>query len=59
MSMQGWELINTKSVISGQGFVSNSLGGGQSSTKTDIYYIFSKEVSDEELQEVVDNSYKK
>lgn len=56
MSLQGWELVDTKSVISGSGYV-GSFGGG-SSTKTKIYYIFSKEVSDEELEQVVSNSYK-
>ena len=32
--------------------------GGASSTNTKVYYIFSKDVSDEELEQVVNNSYK-
>lgn len=56
MSLQGWELVDTKSVTSGSGYV-GAYGGG-SSTKTKVYYIFSKDVSEEELQEAVDNSYK-
>ena len=57
MSLQGWELVDTKSVTSGSGYV-GTYGGG-STTNTKVYYIFSKEVSDEELKQVVDNSYKK
>lgn len=49
MSLQGWELVDTKSVISGNGGL----------TDTKVYYIFSKDISDEELEEVVNNSYKK
>ena len=57
MSLQGWELVDTKSVTSGSGFV-GAYGGG-SSTSTKVYYIFSRDVSDEELKQIVDNSYKK
>lgn len=56
MSLQGWELLETKSVTKGSGFVGTY--GGASSTDTKVYYIFCKEVSDEELQEAVNNSYK-
>ena len=56
MSLQGWELLDTKSVISGEGYV--GAYGGSSSTKTKVYYIFFKEVSDEELQDIVSKSYK-
>lgn len=56
MSLQGWELVDTKSITSGAGYI--GIYGGGSSTDTKVYYIFSKEVSDEKLQEVVDNSYK-
>lgn len=52
MSLQGWDLVDTKSVTSGIGY------GGASSTSTTVYYIFSKEVPDEELERVVNNSYK-
>lgn len=52
MSLQGWELVETKSVTKGGGY------GGISSTDTQIYYIFCKEVSDEELEKAVNNSYK-
>lgn len=54
MSLQGWDLVDTKSVISGVGIY-----GGASSTSTQVYYIFSKEVTEEELKKAVDNSYKK
>ena len=57
MSLQGWELVDTKSVTSGGGYV--GAYGGASSTSTTVYYIFSKDVSDEELTQIVDNSYKK
>lgn len=57
MSLHGWELVETKSVTSGSGSYVGSVG--ESSTKTKVYYIFCREVSDEELQQVVDNSYKK
>ena len=57
MSLQGWELVNTKSITSGSGYV--GAYGGTSSTYTQVYYIFSKDVSDDELQKVVDDSYKK
>ena len=56
MSLQGWELLDTKSVTSGSGYV--GAYGGASSTSTKVYYIFSKEVSDEELQDIVSKSYK-
>ena len=56
MSLQGWELLDTKSVTSGGGFV--GAYGGSSSTSTKVYYIFFKEVTDEELQEIVSRSYK-
>lgn len=56
MSLQGWELVDTKSVTSGSGYV--GAYGGASSTSTKVYYIFSKDVSDEELEQVVNNSYK-
>ena len=56
MSQQGWELIDTKSVTSGHGLVMGGYGSGSSDTK--VYYIFFKEVSDQELEEVVNNSFK-
>ena len=56
MSLQGWELLDTKSVTSGGGYV--GIYGGASSTSTKVYYIFFKEVSDEELQDIVSRSYK-
>lgn len=56
MSLQGWELLETKSVTKGSGFVGTY--GGSSSTDTKVYYIFCKEVSDDVLQEAVNNSYK-
>ena len=56
MSLQGWELLDTKSVISGSGYV--GAYGGSSSTSTKVYYIFFKEVSDEELKDIVSKSYK-
>lgn len=56
MSLQGWELLETKSVTKGSGYV--GAYGGSSSTDTKVYYIFCKEISDEELQEAVNNSYK-
>ena len=56
MSLQGWELIGTKSVIKGCSYI--GVYGGAGSTDTKVYYIFSKEVSDEELEEAVNNSYK-
>ena len=57
MSLQGWELVDTKSVTTGCGFV--GAYGGASSTSTTVYYIFCKEVPDEELEETVANSYRK
>ena len=56
MSFQGWELVETKSVTKGSGYV--GAYGGASSTSTTVYYIFCREVSDNELEEVVNNSYK-
>ena len=56
MSLQGWELVETKSVTKGGGYV--GAYGGASSTSTTVYYIFSREVSDGELEAIVDNSYK-
>ena len=56
MSLQGWELVETKSVASGRGYV--GAYGGSSSTNTKVYYIFSKDVPDEELEQIVNNSYK-
>ena len=46
MSLQGWELLDTKSVTSGGGYI--GAYGGASSTETKVYYIFCKEVTDEE-----------
>lgn len=57
MSLQGWELVDTKSITSGGGFV--GAYGGASSTSTTVYYIFCKDVLDEELEEAVANSYRK
>jgi hypothetical protein len=56
MSLQGWELVETKSVTKGGGYV--GAYGGASSTSTTVYYIFSREVSDGELEAIVNNSYK-
>lgn len=56
MSLQGWELLETKSVTKGSGYV--GAHGGASSTDTKVYYIFCKDVTDEELEEAVNNSYK-
>ena len=56
MSLQGWELLDIKSVTSGAGYV--GAYGGASSTSTKVYYIFFKEVSDEELKDIVSKSYK-
>ncbi len=56
MSLQGWELVDTKSVTSGSGYV--GAYGGASSTSTKVYYIFSKDVTEEELEQIVNNSYK-
>lgn len=56
MSLQGWELVDTKSVTSGSGYV--SAYGGASSTNTKVYYIFSKDVTDEDLEQIVNSSYK-
>lgn len=56
MSLNGWELVDTKSVTSGIGYA--GVYGGASSTSTKVYYIFLKDVTDEELEQVVNNSYK-
>ena len=56
MSLQGWELVETKSVTTGSGSV--GAYGGYSSTSTEVYYIFNKEVSDDELEGIVEKSYK-
>lgn len=48
MSLQGWELLNTKTMTYGISGMTNSK----------VYYIFFKEVSDEELQDIVNKSYK-
>lgn len=52
MSLQGWELVDTKSITKG---ASSAYGGA---TDTKVYYIFSKDVPDEVLEEAVRNSYK-
>ena len=56
MSLQGWDLEDTKSIISGAGYVGTY--GGASATNTKVYYIFSKDVSDNELRRAVEESYK-
>ena len=56
MSLQGWELVETKPITSGSGSV--GAYGGCSSTSTKVYYIFYKEVSDDELEDIVEKSYK-
>ena len=56
MSLQGWELLDTKSVTSGGGYVGTY--GGLSSTDTKVYYIFCKEVADETLEDAVSKSFK-
>lgn len=56
MSLQGWELVETKSITKGGGF--SGIYGGSSSTDTKVYYIFCKDVSDEELDAIVNKSYK-
>lgn len=53
MSLHGWELVDTKNVTQGASY------GGYGETNTKVYYIFSKEVNDYELEEAVKNSYKK
>lgn len=58
MSLLGWELIGaTSSSSSSVGIIVGGVVASSSDAKT--YFIFSKEVPDEELQEIVDNSYKK
>lgn len=56
MSLQGWELLETKSVTKGSGAINAYIGISETDTK--VYYIFCKEVTDEGLQEAVNNSYK-
>lgn len=56
MSLQGWDLVDTKAVTSGAGYVGSY--GGASSTSTTVYYIFCKEVTEDELQKIVADSYK-
>lgn len=53
MSLQGWELQCTKSETRGSGI------NGISSTRTDVSYIFSKDVEDSVLREAVGKSFKK
>ena len=53
MSLQGWDLVETKSVTRGASY------SGNGATDTKVYYIFSKEVPDCELEEVVKNSFRK
>lgn len=54
MSLQGWELVGSRP--SGSGDVVNY--GSISSISREVYYIFSKDVTDEELEQAVNNSYK-
>lgn len=58
MSLQGWELVGT---TPGGGSTSGVSFGNYmyASSDSKVYYLFSKEVSDEELQEAVNNGYKK
>lgn len=49
MSLQGWELLTTKTMT-------YELAGIIDSK---VYYIFFKEASDEELKDIVSKSYKK
>ena len=55
MSLQGWELVDTKSVTVGSG--QSNKERGYSSMGTTVYYLFSKDVADEELAEAVRNGY--
>lgn len=55
MSLQGWELLDIKTVTKGSGYVGKY--GGGSSTSTDLYYLFCREVPDAELENTVINSY--
>lgn len=57
MSLSGWELVDIKPVITGDGYV--GVYGGGNSTRTKLYYILYKEVLDEELEQVVKNGYKR
>ncbi len=56
MSLQGWEFVQIKSELKGNGYLSQY--GGASSTYTTAHYIFCKEVSDEELKDVVEKSFR-
>lgn len=53
MSSEGWELVETKSTVSGK-----VKAGGDGETGTDHYYILCKDVSDGVLIEVVNQSIK-
>ena len=55
MSLQGWELVDTKSVTVGSGKIYNN--EGRSSTNTTVCYLFAKDVAVEELAEAVRNGY--
>lgn len=52
MSLSGWDLVDTKSITHGSG------SGGISVTGTSVYYIFCKDVSEDELKQVVADSYR-
>jgi hypothetical protein len=56
MSLQGWELVDIKTVTKGEGVI--DAYGGRAYTGTNVYYLFSREVSDDELSEAVNKSYK-
>lgn len=53
MSLQGWELVTTVNTTSG------TANFGPGTIFTTVSYIFSKEIPDDELQKVVEKSYKK
>lgn len=52
MSLQGWELLGTKPLTKGHTIY------GSGSTETKVYFIFCKDVSDDELMNVVNAGYK-
>ena len=52
MSLHGWELVDTKTITEG------GTSGGYGGIDTKVYYIFSKDVNDDELENIVNNSYK-
>lgn len=56
MSLQGWELVDIKTVTKGEGVI--DAYGGRAYTGTNVYYLFNREVSDDELSEAVNKSYK-